>query len=393
MRLCLVNTLVDEDAGGGAERSVAVLARGLAEIGHEVTVMGLTPGVTKRISQHRGVQKIELPLLNSYWPFDGLRPARWRRMLWHWRDRWNEAMGDACAEELRRQEPDLLVTNNLAGFSTAIWRAAKNQGIPIIHIVRDYYLLCPNSTMTTGSHECVSQCGSCHFLRMGGKRSLREVDRFLSISDYIAAVHERVWEQPGLFQTIGNPIEPLGILQPSGKRRPALRFGYLGRLVPTKGVLEAIQTFKRAAIDGELLVAGSGPGEYTRACQQAAAGANVRFLGRVSPGELIGQIDALVVPSLWGEAFGRVVIEAASAGVPSLVSARGALPELIEVHRTGWIFQDFDELVTLFRSICDAPEQMDRMRAACLQRAANFSPQAIAHKLDEIVRDVIGEKK
>ncbi len=388
MRLCIVNTLADENAGGGAERSVAILARGLAAIGNEVTLVGLTSRAARWTAQDRGVQKIELPLLNSYWPFDGLRPAPWRRILWHWRDRWNDAMATAFAEELRRLGPDVLVTNNLAGFSTAIWGAAKNMGIPIVHIVRDYYLLCPNSTMTRGSRECVTQCRTCHFLRRDGKENLKNVDRFLSISDYIAAVHERVWEQLGIFQTIGNPIEPLGVLQAPRESHRALKFGYLGRLVPTKGVREAIMAFKRAAIEGELLIAGSGPGDYSRVCEQAAIGANVRFLGRVPASELIGQIDVLLVPSLWGEAFGRVAIEAASAGIPSMVSAKGALPELIEVGETGWVFHDFEELVTLLRFVSEAPEQLGRMREACLRRAALFSPKVIAGRVDQIAREV-----
>jgi hypothetical protein len=43
--------------------------------------------------------------------------------------------------------------------------------------------------------------------------------------------------------------------------------------------------------------------------------------------ELFGRTRALLVPSLWGEAFGQIVVEAMLRGVPVLASDYGALPE------------------------------------------------------------------
>ena len=44
-------------------------------------------------------------------------------------------------------KPDVIHTNNLAGFSVAIWSVAHALGIGIVHTSRDYYLLDPNTTL------------------------------------------------------------------------------------------------------------------------------------------------------------------------------------------------------------------------------------------------------
>jgi glycosyltransferase involved in cell wall biosynthesis len=57
---------------------------------------------------------------------------------------------------------------------------------------------------------------------------------------------------------------------------------------------------------------------------------NVRFLRRVSDmRQVYGKTKLLLVPSIWEEAFGRVVIEAQSCSIPVVASARGGLQEAV----------------------------------------------------------------
>jgi len=51
-----------------------------------------------------------------------------------------------------------------------------------------------------------------------------------------------------------------------------------------------------------------------------------------------GKIDVLVVPSLWDEPFGRVIIEAALRGIPVIVSKNGASLELLKLGVIGLEF-------------------------------------------------------
>jgi glycosyltransferase involved in cell wall biosynthesis len=50
---------------------------------------------------------------------------------------------------------------------------------------------------------------------------------------------------------------------------------------------------------------------------------------------LIAGAKALILPALWAEPFGRVVIEAFALGTPVISSSTGGLPELIMNERSG----------------------------------------------------------
>jgi glycosyltransferase involved in cell wall biosynthesis len=117
--------------------------------------------------------------------------------------------------------------------------------------------------------------------------------------------------------------EPRGAASPNGY---ALA---VSRLAPEKGVDVAIDACRIADIP--LVVAGEGP---ERAKLEArAAGARVRFVGRVYDAELArlraGAAIALV-PSRAAETFGLAAAEAMAAAVPVAATRAGALPELVE---------------------------------------------------------------
>jgi glycosyltransferase involved in cell wall biosynthesis len=57
---------------------------------------------------------------------------------------------------------------------------------------------------------------------------------------------------------------------------------------------------------------------------------NAVSLGEVADmGEFFRSIDLLLVPSVWGEAFARVIVEAAFHGVPSIANRIGGIPEAL----------------------------------------------------------------
>lgn len=129
-------------------------------------------------------------------------------------------------------------------------------------------------------------------------------------------------------------------LDPSrfGRRQPAnaaRRFGYLGSIVPHKGIEVLIAAFRDMPPDAELAVAGSHRADPAHAAHLAeiAKSANVRFEGEVDHAAVpdwLADIDCLVVPSIWEENAPLVVLEAFASGVPVIASRLGGLPELVD---------------------------------------------------------------
>ncbi|MBJ7518279.1 MAG: glycosyltransferase family 4 protein [Solirubrobacteraceae bacterium] len=124
---------------------------------------------------------------------------------------------------------------------------------------------------------------------------------------------------------IGHPVPATAETSTAGAGTYAL---VASRLSAEKGVDIAIDACRRA--DLPLVIAGDG--DQRAELERAAAGADVRFTGAVSPEEverLRAGAALAIVPSRSAETFGLAAAEAMAAGVPVVGSAVGALPELL----------------------------------------------------------------
>lgn len=111
---------------------------------------------------------------------------------------------------------------------------------------------------------------------------------------------------------------------------------FLGRHEPRKGVLDAIQAFEMYLTrypSSRLIVAGEGR-ESKKAKNYCAKNklSQIEFLGRVSSKDkqnLFATADIYLAPSLYGESFGIVLLEAMQAGVPLVGYANDGYKELL----------------------------------------------------------------
>ncbi|WP_308375856.1 glycosyltransferase, partial [Serratia marcescens] len=147
MKIMVVNTLYAPYSVGGAEISVQILCEELAKQGHQVRVITLCDKKKRELTTIKSVDVVYLPLKNIYWPFNAKKQSALKRFLWHFVDNYNFFMRASFRKEVLGFKPDVIHTNNLAGFSVAIWSVAHALGIGIVHTSRDYYLLDPNTTL------------------------------------------------------------------------------------------------------------------------------------------------------------------------------------------------------------------------------------------------------
>lgn len=172
--------------------------------------------------------------------------------------------------------------------------------------------------------------------------------------------------------------------------------GYVGRLLPEKGVSTLVEAFARLQPDHNLLIIGSGP-ERKRIEQQVQAlglADRTRLIAAVPHDEVphyMNCIDTLVLPSLttqaWKEQFGRVLIEAMACEVPVVGSSSGEIPAVI--GPAGRIFAEGDA--------ADLAEKLaatlagDRAQAGAIGRKRvleHYTMRAIAERLRRYICDV-----
>ena len=166
---------------------------------------------------------------------------------------------------------------------------------------------------------------------------------------------------------------------------------FVGRLVSDKGVdrlLDALALLVERRHDITLTVVGDGPeaASLRDRAEQLGVQDRVRFVGRRTGTELVAILNAhriLVVPSVWEEPFGVVVLEAMACGCVPVVSRSGGLPEA--VGDCG-VVVDRASPVALADGIARLLTD-----AGALERFRAFAPEHLArHSPDRIAQDYLG---
>lgn len=381
MKICVINTLYYPYQIGGAERSVQILAESLVLQGHDVVVVTLAEKAG--VSSHNGVKIYSLSLSNIYWPFGAGRPSALKKLGWHALDVVNWFMASKVAKILDVEAPDVLHTNNLAGFSVLAWQEARLRSIPIVHTLRDYYLMCVSTTMFKGGVNCNRLCSSCSLFAYPKKKASEQVDLVVGISDFILSRHlDNGYFSNANKKVIHNSYDAVSETV-NGRSTGSVTFGYIGRLAPSKGLELLVDTFENENIAGaKLLIAGSGDELYVQGLKNKVKNDCILFVGRSKPEDFFKAIDFLVVPSLWNEPLGRVVLEAYAFGIPVIASNIGALPEIVTDKKTGFLFDGKLGLGDALKSSAGMSlEEYLEMSGACsVESKRRFSSTSVANK-------------
>ena len=239
------------------------------------------------------------------------------------------------------------------GLSPSIATALRKRGIPYVITAHDAGWVCPTGyfynfrtkaycTYTPFSRACLScNCDKKTYLHKAFKLVKVAVLDYLSHIKQGASVIISPSEllRDRLVERISESTPVITLLNPVNSSNNGARsttgdsFLFVGRIWEEKGISELL-----AAIGDHcpLTVVGDGPSKSSLEQHYP----KVAFKGWLSPDDVLAEMRkaiALVLPSIYLEAFGLVVAEALSQGVPVIVSDRSGAATLIEHGYNGFL--------------------------------------------------------
>jgi O-antigen biosynthesis protein len=329
-------------------------------------------------------------------------------------------LNESFARLLDEERPELVHIHHLAGHAFSLSDVARWRRIPIVQQVQDWWPLCARVNLFHANWQrCsgpgLSKCSRCapltgiapaplwnralHYVRKGAvQASLNCADAYVMGSRFIRDDFQRA----GVLVE-GTPVFvlPYGVDITPGERRRReggpLRFGFVGSILPHKGLHVAAEAFR--GIDPSMATlhawgnAAASP-EYTDLLRERG-GASLTLEGTFAEEEkprIFGSLDALLVPSVGLESFGLAAREAMACGVPVIAANDGALTELFDAGGGGELFPNGDAaaLAAILHRIIARPELLDEW-AAAIPRTKSVDEHA--EEIEEVYERVLAARR
>lgn len=161
---------------------------------------------------------------------------------------------------------------------------------------------------------------------------------------------------------------------------------YVGRFIKKKGIRLLLEVASKINLeDVTFAFIGDGP-LANEIREKASLERNVMFVGKVGLGEIVKYYNAaelVVVPSIYEEPLGRVMLEALSCGVPVIASNVGGIPEVLNPS-VGAVFKpNVDELDRSIRYFYINANKLQQMAKNCRNYATTYFSEKNAETIEK----------
>ena len=253
----------------------------------------------------------------------------------------------------------------------------------------------------------VDGCGSskpsriaAHLARIEKEKEVLPSLQTLTVSEFLRKNMIREGYPPAKVRTLLSPAPALPVDPSPVPSNNLVRFSFLGRLVPQKGIDWLIKSLVHVKHD--CVVDVGGDGYFLEAAKDMArdlgVDSRVNFLGwvdAVTASETIRASRAVVFPSVWHEPAGLVTLEAAAHARPVITANVGGIPEYAD-KSFAIVVEPHDEmaLAKAIDNFCEDRNLADSMGEAGYNFVkTRHSFEHFVDTLNEIYKSIINERQ
>lgn len=279
-------------------------------------------------------------------------------------------------------------------------RALHDEAFDVVHIHEPlapgptFIALMLHSSPTVGTFHAAGTSASYRMLQPGLRRLLNRLDHRVAVSKDARALVSGHFG--GSYEVLFNGVELDEISCREAWPRPAggppVIF-FCGRHEHRKGLGVLIDAVQGTDLPVEVWIGSDGP-DTDALMRRSADDARFVWLGRVTDAEKFARLraaDIFCAPSLGGESFGVVLIEAMAAGTTVVASSLDGYRN-VATDDVDALLVDPENPVALreaLRSVIDDAELAGRLRAAGAARAGEFAMTTLADRYVEIYERLV----
>jgi phosphatidyl-myo-inositol alpha-mannosyltransferase len=278
--------------------------------------------------------------------------------------------------ELRAGRFDVIHAHEPVAF-LAGWDVCSYQDAPVVGTFHAY-----------STNPLTNQLGNL----AGARRKLNQLQARIAVSE-AAEWTGRRWFG-GSYRVVPNGVDLAAAPQGPRRRAGELRVLFVGRPEERKGLPVLLRAFEALAehIPCRLSLIGPKAADLARYLPDPEIAELVDPLGRVSRMELWQRLhaaDVLCAPSLTGESFGMVLIEAFAAGTPVVASEIAGYSDVVTDGVDGVLVPpaDAQRLGEELQRMYVEPGRRERMGEAARESAARYAWPRVAAEITDVYED------
>jgi phosphatidylinositol alpha-mannosyltransferase len=276
-------------------------------------------------------------------------------------------------------------------------RAIRDEGFELLHLHEPLApgpcitALLTGDTVKVGTFHAAGESAAYRYLGWGLKRLVRRLDHRCAVSPDAVALAES--GLGGTYELLFNAVEVERFAEGPAHPTTGPTIFFLGRHEPRKGLDVLLSAMADLPADVHVWVGGDGP-QTAELRERYGHDHRIEWLGRISDDERSARMRGCTVycsPSVRGESFGMVLLEAMASGCALVASDldghRNVATDGIDALLTP--VGDAAALAKALRRVLDDASLRAELVAGGKRRADQLSMAHLAQRYDEIYRRLV----
>ncbi len=276
-------------------------------------------------------------------------------------------------------------------------RALRDEAFDVVHV---HEPLCPGATQTAMFFKTAPLVGTFHaagsskaytWFSPGVKWLSKKLDLRVAVSEDAERMARHALG--GHYTVLFNGVEIETFSKATAWPTDGPTIFFIGRHEPRKGLAVLLEAMTELPSHVRLWIAGDGP-ETEMLAQRVAGDSRIEWLGRISDEEKASRLrgaDVFCAPSLHGESFGVVLLEAMAADTPIVASDLPGYSNVARLGRDALLVPPGDsaQLAAGLRRLLTDASLAAQLVASGGQRAHELSMERLAESHLALYRTII----